>query len=62
MKVALLTFATLVCLALITVFVRQEAVATQAKSLEVPLEELINPDLPGWTSEDQELTDYEGEI
>ncbi|MEM9226386.1 MAG: exosortase-associated EpsI family protein [Verrucomicrobiota bacterium] len=62
MKVILLTFATIVCIALIAVFVRQEAAATQAKSLEAPLEELIVADLPGWSSEDKELTDYEGDI
>ncbi len=62
MKIALLTFASLICLGLFGVFVRQEIFYNPEQHFAASLDTAISADLPGWESEELEFTDYEGEI
>jgi len=62
MKIALLSFAALICAGLIGVFIRQELFFNPEQHFTAELETAISADLPGWTSEEKEFTDYEGEI
>ncbi len=57
MKILLLSLGGLICAALIGIFIRQEYFYNPEVTLTEPLDELISPDLPGWTSEDLELAD-----